>query len=418
MAGTTPTAGQEWRSHWPLVTAGLAGLSFYSIITYSLGTFMEPLEKAFGWSRAEVSFGLTLFAATAMLGGPLVGMAIDRFGTRRIAAVGMALSSLAFAAIGLTSGNILVWYGLILLYAVISLSAKATIWSAGISSVFNAGRSLALATMLSGTALAQSLAPIAANHLIERFDWRAAYWGLGLIWGGLATLLVALFFIDARALGRRRPDQAAAPSVPLGGLTPREALRDPRILRIAGANLAASLVGSGISVHMVPILSETVAGRATAVQLMAIGFAAGLAGKLLFGWALDRWQSSLVPFMAYALSGAAYLLLLDVFKSIPVLAGAVFLWAFSAGASLQTTTYLVSRYAGLRAFGTIFGVISSMMMAGTALSPWISGLIHDATGSYTGLLTVAGPVALIAGLLLLGLGPYPDYSADNKPLPA
>ena len=418
MIDTARTAGQEWRSHWPLVIAGLLGMSFYSVITYSLGTFMGPLETTFGWSRAEVSFGLTIFATTAMLRGPLVGIAIDRFGTRRIAMWGMLSSALAFAAIGMTGSNVLHWYGLIFVFALLSLSAKATIWSAGISSVFNAGRSMALATMLSGTALAQSLAPLIANQLIETYDWRAAYWGLGLIWGGIATLMVALFFIDARAIGQRAGAQASTEPLQLGGLTPTQALRDPRILRIAAATLLAALVGSGVSVHMVPILSETVAGKAMAVKLMTIGFVAGLSGKLLFGWALDRWQTSLVPFLAYALSAVAYFLLLDVFRSVPALGLAVFLWAFAAGASLQATTYLISRYAGLRAFGTIFGSISSMMMAGTAISPWISGLVHDATGTYTALLTLAGPVALIAAFLVMGLGPYPDYSADNPASPA
>lgn len=412
MPDTAQTAGQEWKAHWPLVLAGMLGMSFYSVITYSLGTFMAPLEQEFGWSRAQVSFGLTVFAFTAMLGGPLIGMAIDRLGTRRIAVFGLALSAIAFAAIGLAGANILIWYGLILLFALISLSAKATIWSAGISSVFTAGRSLALAAMLSGTALAQSLSPLIADILIDRIGWRGAYAAMGIGWGGLAALLVALFFVDARALSARESNRPPS-AVELPGLTAPQAFKDRRIQRIAAANLLAALVGSGISVHLVPILSETVAGKDMAVRLMTIGFVAGLAGKLLTGWALDRWRSAWVPFLSLALSALAYLLLLDLLQSVTALGAAVFLWAFGAGASLQATTYLVSRYAGLRAFGTVFGSISSLMMAGTALSPWLAGLLHDATGSYDLLLKVAIPAVLLAALLLVGLGPYPDYSAEK-----
>ena len=49
------TAAQEWKGHWTLVLAAMAGMSFYSVVTYSLGTFIEPLENQFGWSRARIS---------------------------------------------------------------------------------------------------------------------------------------------------------------------------------------------------------------------------------------------------------------------------------------------------------------------------------------------------------------------------
>ena len=91
------TAGQEWQKHWPLVFAGLLGMSFYSIITYTLGTFIEPLEQEFGWSRATISAGLMIFTITATIGGPLIGAVIDKIGTRKVAVPGIALHALAFA---------------------------------------------------------------------------------------------------------------------------------------------------------------------------------------------------------------------------------------------------------------------------------------------------------------------------------
>ena len=80
-------ARAKWKAHWTLVFSAMAGMSFYTVITYSLGTFIEPLEQEFGWGRAELSVGLTIFAVISMVGGPLIGEAIGRLGTRRIALV-------------------------------------------------------------------------------------------------------------------------------------------------------------------------------------------------------------------------------------------------------------------------------------------------------------------------------------------
>jgi len=417
------TARQEWKEHWPLVLAGLVGMSFYSIITYTLGVFMEPLENEFGWSRAEISVGLTIFMLTAFVGGPLIGAVIDRVGTRRVALPGIALHALAFAAFGLTSGSVFQWLALWTAMAVIALATKGLIWSAAVSSTFSKARSLALAVMLTGTALGQA-SPIVANWLIEQFGWRMAYVWLGLGWGGIAFLLVLFFFFDARDISRKSGTKAHSPAS-LPGLTGAQALRDNRIWRIGIANVCMTTVGGGVTVHLVPILSETGAERSVAVAIAASASIAGIAGKLISGVALDRIQSNIVPFAAFAMPALGYYLLLDHFNSNAMLTLGVLIIAFAAGAGFQITTYLVSRYGGMKNFGKIYGTISSAIMLGAALGPLGSGLLYDATGSYQLLLLAAIPVVLIAALLFLGLGPYPDFSNkdeipenDRAPAPA
>lgn len=412
MNGQQATAAQEWKSHWPMVMAGMLGMSFYSIITYTLGTFIEPLEKEFGWSRAEISVGLTIFSLTATLGGPFIGAVIDRVGTRRVALPGIALHALAFAALGFTSGSIAQWLALWSVMAIIALATKGLIWSAAVSSVFNVSRSLALAVMLTGTALGQA-SPIVANWLIENFGWRMAYVWLGLGWGGLAFLLVLFFFFDASDHHRRSGATAARPA-DLPGLTSAEALRDSRIWRIGLANVILTFVGSGITVHLVPILSETGASRSVAVAIAASAAIAGIFGKLLAGVVLDRVQSSMIPFAAFAVPALGYFLLLDWFNSNAVLTLGVMTIAFAGGAGFQITTYLVSRYGGLRNFGKIYGAISSTIMLGASIGPLVSGIVYDVTGSYEVLIMAAIPAVLIAATMFLGLGPYPEFRAAPR----
>lgn len=411
--GLAPSAAGEWRRHWPLVLAGFLGMSFYSIVTYTLGTFIAPLEGEFGWSRAKISAGLTVFTVAATLGGPMIGWVIDRVGTRRVAATGIALHTLAFAAFGFNTGSVALWFALWTVLALVALATKGLIWSAGVSSVFTKSRSLALSVMLSGSALGQA-SPKIADALIQSQGWRAAYVWLGLGWGGLATLMVLLFFHDARSLGARKTDQAApAPARPLGGLTVREGLRDHRILRIALANVMMSAFGSGIAVHLVPILAEADGDRMFAVNMAASMGIAGLFSRIGVGWLLDRIEGGLLPFISYSSAALAYFLLLDTFDSRTALASGVLVLGLTGGVGFQISTYLVSRYAGLRNFGVLFGFISSAMMLGTSIGPLVYGWVHDVTGSYNAMLTAGIPVVLVCAALFLGLGPYPDYATPD-----
>ncbi len=404
-------AASEWKMHWPLVLASLVGMSFYAVVTYSLGTFIAPLEQEFGWSRAEISAGLTIFTLTAMIGGPLVGALIDRVGTRRVAVPGLALHAVAFAGLSLANGSLAQWFALWSMLALAALSTKSLIWSTAVSSVFTTSRSLALAVMLSGTAVGQ-MSPLLAGWLIADYGWRQAYWLIGLGWGGLGVVLVLLFFHDARERGKRDGSAPVASSM-LPGLTMPEAVRDSRVLRIGLANIVLSLVGSGIAVHLVPILSAAGLSRGDAVAVAATGGIAGIAGKLATGWILDRLQGSIVPFLSFALASAGYTLLLYTSGSKLMLTAAVMLLGYSGGAGLQITTYLISRYAGLRNFGKVFGTIGSAMMLGTSIGPVFAGYMYDITGNYTLLLTIGIPAALFCALCFVGLGAYPTFAASD-----
>lgn len=411
------TASQEWRAYWPTVVAAMAGMSFFSMITYQFGLFIGPLEREFGWDRASISVGLTIFTIGSMLLGPFVGALIDRIGTRRIGIAGLALSALAVAALGFASGSLMQWYFLWLAVAVTAVTVKSTLWSAAVNSLFTAGRGLALAVVLSGTAIGQSLAPLIGQALIADQGWRAAFHWMGLGWGGIALVLVMLFLRDARDHSRKAAAVAAPPAAALGGLTSQEALRNSRILRIAIGNLLLATIGSGVSVHMVPILIQAGQTTAGAAGIAATAGLAGLAGKLVTGWLLDRVQGNLIPFTSFALAAIGYFFLLDRMDTPVALTVGVMLLGYSSGAGLQVTAYLVSRYGGMRNFGKIYATIGSMMMLGTSLGPLIAGWIYDTTRSYALLLTIAIPVALTCALLFIGLGRYPEFKT-SAPEPA
>ena len=391
-------------------------MSFYAMVNYSFGQFIQPVESEFHWARADISLGLSIFNLMPVFFGPFVGVLIDRFGARRIALPGTVLSALAFGALSLANGSIHQWYLLWFQLAIFALAIKTTVWSLAISRLFTVSRGLALSLMLSGSAVAQAAAQLVSNALIVQYGWRFALQGSALGWGGLASLLVALFFFDAakvmQAAGQSSTQKSAS-SAQLPGLTIRQALRNPQILRIAASSLIAALAGSGVTVHIMPILTQTGLDRGTAAQIAATAGISGIVGKLLTGWLLDRRQGNFIPFFSLAVAALGYALLLNLFHTKLALIAGVMVLGYSSGAGLQVGVYLAGRYAGLKNFGKIYATISSMMMLGTSLGPWIAGLIHDRTGSYNALLLLAMPVVLVGALLMTGLGSYPHFAPDE-----
>jgi MFS family permease len=78
-----------------------------------------------------------------------------------------------------------------------------------------------------------------------------------------------------------------------------------------------------------------------------------------------------------------------------------------AGGEAAITPYLLTRYFGLRAFSTLYGLTWTFYAVAGAIGPVILGRAFDLTGSYASLLVVlAAALALAAALILL----LPKYS--------
>lgn len=409
-------AAKEWRNHWTLVLAAAIGFSLQAVATNAIGLFIEPLSIEFGWSRAEITAGLSLAAFLTLPLAPVVGAAIDRWGTRRIALPGIVVTAASLASFGLTTGSVSQWFALWLAYAFLSLAVKSTVWAAAVSTTFNAGRSLALGITLTGAAITQIVVPPLAQWLIADFGWRMAWILIGLGWG--AAAFVPCFFFLYGAHERRR--EAAAASVGkaaiavLTGLSVKDSLRNPALLRIALATLITMFLGIGVMVHQVPILTDAGVSRANAAYLASLFGIAGLIGKLLTGWLMDRFQGGLVGGLTLAAPAVAFPLLLEPFRTPATIIVAMIILGYSVGANFQIITYLTSRYGGIKNFGKIFGFMSIVVTAGAALGPVAAGAVYDLAGSYTPFLIGGIPAGIISGLLVVGLGPYPDW--DDVPL--
>lgn len=418
---TRQTAAEEWKLGWALVLAASIGFSFHSVMMAATGLFMEPLGRDFGWSRSQLSAGISIASIIQAVLSPFFGILIDRWGTRRIAIPGLVLTTIVISSFSLATGSWTQWVTLWVLYALVSLAIKSTVWTTAVAGVFTAGRGLAIGMTMTGAALAQVVTPPFANMMIENFGWRAAFFWVGIIWGGAALLLSIFFLFDAhdrnrKAIAMATPDKPAAIPAPLQGLSIGQAWRDPALWSIAASTLIMMVLTIAVLVHQFPLLTAAGVSRANAAWLTSLFGIAGIIGKLVTGWMMDRWHGRIVGGVTLASSSIAFVLLLEPFRTPLLIAVAMFINGYASGTKLQICGYLTTRYAGMRNFGTIFGFMASVIALGSGLGPMFGGLIYDHFGNYTPLLLAGIVGCLVSGLLIFRLGDYPDWEQPKAQL--
>lgn len=407
-----PSAAQEWRAHWPMVLAAFIGISLPIVPFFALGLFIDPLVKEFGWSRTLIGAGTSIAAAVVVPASPLIGALIDRWGVRWPSIIGLTLTAISIACLSLSNGSPVQWLALWSCFAISSAFLKSTVWTTAINRAFHAGRSLALAVMLAGVTLANTAAPPLARWLTDTYGWREAFFWLGTGWGLPAIILAVLFMRDiggnASASGSVGAAKAARPVLP--GLSIPEALRCLALWRIGLATLLTLLFSTTLVIHKVPLLMEVGVTRESAAWLTGLSGLAGLAGLLVTGWLMDRFDAGWVGGLTNGAMALSLLVLLEPFRSPTLIVISMLVAGYAGGTKLQISAFLTARYAGLRNYGKIYGIIGSFVAATGAVGPIFGGLMYDATGSYTLLILSAIPASAMAGLLLIRLGPYPDWA--------
>jgi MFS family permease len=78
---------------------------------------------------------------------------------------------------------------------------------------------------------------------------------------------------------------------------------------------------------------------------------------------------------------------------------------------LQLLVYLTTRHFGMRAFGTIFGFISAALTIASGVGPVLASRLYDMSGDYHLLMAAGIPMSVVAGLVMLWLGDYPEVRA-------
>ncbi len=395
----------EWRRFWFLPFVAALGYATSVIHIYSLGPFIEPLQAEFGWSRAQISSGVTIAAFISALFCVPIGMLVDRIGPRLIALAGVLLLSGAYASLGTATGGTGNWILLWVMIALTTVGVQATVWASAVASRFERSRGLALAITLSGGSLAAALFPVLATWLIESVGWRKAFFGHALIWVVLVFPMLFLCFRGAQDKTNRGP--AAVPAKVLQGVTLSEGLRAPALYKLLLAGGLFAFTAIGALVHFVPILTDSGAEPLAAAGIASLIGIFSIVGRIGTGLLLDHFPGHLIGAAACLLPVvASALLLFDGGNPISQIVAAIAL-GLTLGSEVDVIAYLASRHFGLKNFGALYGALVMALAMGTAFGPLAAGAVFDHFGSYAEFLILAAAFMVVSAVSLISLGPVP-----------
>lgn len=399
---TSNSAIAEWRRNYRFSIAGAFGYATACLALYSTGAYVGPIAKAFGWSRMQVTSGLTIAILSSAIFAIPMGMLVDRYGARRFAVPGVLVIATAFALLGTASGNVAQWYFLWALLGVASLPVHPTVWTTAIASRFDRSRGLALAVTLCGASLGTALFPLLAALLTRVLPWNAAIAVHAAIWAIIAFPIVYLFLPGAdpdRGSNRAREVNRSSTTL-LAGFRSSIYLR----LIVVTIFLGASVMAFAIS--FVPILIDRGAGTMEAAGYASIVGGVAVIARLTSGLLVDRFNPLLVGAVTLLFPVVSALLLLSGNSTTTSILAALFL-GMTLGAEIDVLAYLTAKYFGTRDFGALFGGQVAAVGLTSALGPLIVAGIFDRTGSHTLFFYFIVVAMLISSLCIASLPQTP-----------
>ncbi|MBI4216742.1 MAG: MFS transporter [Chloroflexi bacterium] len=382
---------------WWIVAGGFT-IAVYAMgtVMYGFGAFFTPVIVEFGWSRAATSVAMSLRSAEAGFIDPVLGMAIDRLGPRKVMVFGAIVTCLSFLWMS-TMDSLFSFYGASMVLAIGFACINGLPPQVAVANWFHRYRSRAMGILIVGNGVSTFLVP-GVVLVIALFNWRIAMVlvGLGFLVVGIPAALFMRhhpepygYFPDGEKPASGFEGEAADVvghghghgSGAGGGLTAREALRTPAFwLLSVGFGIGLSSL-TAVTLHAIPFMESIGLERGTAAFVVSAMGAVSIVGRLGFGWLGDLYSKRYVIVVCFLLQVVGFMVLV-LMNEMWMLGIWVLIYAPGYGGSIPLRPAITADYFGRKAYGTISGLMMAASVIFSFASPIFAGWIYDTTGSY------------------------------------
>jgi MFS family permease len=404
----TPPAGPDPRALRRIALTVVATCFIFNIFSRGIGdaftVMVLPLEREFGWSRAQVTGIYSVYLLVSGLAGPIVGMLFGRFGPRAVFTAGFGIAGAALVGAGSLDR---LWQ----LYLVIGVAVGIGVALVGmvpstalLARWYRRRLSTMIGIVFSAVGMGALVIVPIAQELVEHYQWRGAYRVLG--WCVIAVAVLQFFAVPWRrfALGDPRVEALHAASAHGAEWTVRTAMRTPVYWGMVRVFLFTSM---GMYIVLVQVVSYLIdlgmAPVAAATAFGAMGMLS-VASVMSSGLIADRFgtrPTAMASFIGTAL-GICLFFALSFRLDMPTLIACVIVYGLCQGARGPLVSSLAAkRFAG-RGHATIYGTILATNAVGAAIGSLAAGLLHDWTGGYR--------ASFVFALVSISLAALPFFS--------
>ena len=362
------------RYSWARLAVALAIATIGNVGMWSVVVIMPAVQAEFGVSRADSSLPYTLTMLGFALGNLLIGRAVDRFGIT-LALVGASLVSGVGYLAAAASPSIMI---LTMVHFLIGLGAAASFGPliADVSLWFQRRRGIAVAIAASGNYLSGAIWPIALAGVLSEHGWRA-------VCVALAVIIVALVIPLALLLRRRVPELSMAAAAQVSSLNREACGFSPRMLAwlLALAGVGCCVAMAMPQVHIVSLCVDRGFGPAVGAEMLSLMLLGGVVSRLVSGLVADKLGGLMTLLIGSVLQMLALFLYLPAGGLVSLYIVSL-VFGLAQGGIVPAYALIVREYMPAREAGARVGFVIMATILGMALGGWMSGWIHDITGSY------------------------------------
>lgn len=370
-----PAAILDSRYSWFRLAVSVLAGAVASVGIWAVILVLPGVQAEFAAGRGEVSVPYTATMLGFAAGNLLVGRLVDRFGMTPVLLVAGLAQAAGFALAALAPG--LLWFTLAqgLLVGTGAAVGFGPLM-ADISHWFLRRRGIAVAAAASANYLSGGIWPLLLRDLLEQDGWRTTYL---VIAAAGAVLLPPL----ALLLRRRLPEGATRIAEDAARARVGEALVSPGRLQalLAFAGLACCIAMAMPQVHIVALCADLGYGVAVGAEMLSLMLIGGIASRLASGWIADRIGGVRTLLIGSALQGLALFLYLP-FDGMTSLYVVSLVFGLSQGGIVPSYAIIVREFLPPREAGRRVGLVLMATVLGMAAGGWMSGAVHDLTGSY------------------------------------
>ncbi|HEX4328378.1 MAG TPA: MFS transporter [Burkholderiales bacterium] len=397
------TAPRHWSSRlpfyygWIIIAVAFVTMAIAVTARTAFSLLLPPLIGEFGWDRGLAAGAFSFGFLVSAIISPLVGRLMDSRGPRVVIETGVVLMSLGMLLAPLIEKP---WQ----LYATLGILVGSgtnlmtyTAHSLFLPSWFVRRRGLAMSIAFAGAGAGAIILLPWLQGIIVRDGWRASCSVMGLlillVIGPLALLvrrrpqdlgLLPDGDSHAAAEAKRLASNIADPAWTAIEWTLARALSTARFWWLMLAYFCVVYAWYAVQVHQTKYLTELGFAPLTAAWALGLVSAVAIPGQIGLGALSDRigreWVWT-IACLGFVICYAA-LIAMEHAPSNALLYAMVVSQGFLGYAAVAVMGPIAAEIFEGPHFGAVFGTLTVALIGGGAAGPWVTGVIHDVTGSY------------------------------------
>ena len=399
-----------------MVVLGIAGL-------HGLGVFFSALQRDYMWSSALLSGAFALSRAESAFLGPVEGVLVDKFGPRKMIALGLAILGLGFILLSRVDSLLSFYLALITIALGTGIGGFLAVMSL-LTNWFEKFRARSMAIATIGVNVG-GLMVVALTWSVSSFGWRSNALFLAII--------IFMLIIPITKIVRDRPEDYGL--LPDGtkpeniesytektieqesnneDITVKEAIRSQAFWVISLVHGIAVMALSALAVHQIERMVQVGISMEMAGLVVSVYTGFGIFFRILSGYLADKIDKRYV--IAVFLVFQTLSLLVFAFGN-SVFSFMIFGLLFAPGWSgrgAALTAYRGELF-GRKRFASITGLSMVITNALSLTGPIFTGVLFDATGSYESPFVIMAGLSLVAGVLILFTKKPHPKSRINSP---